>query len=169
MKGHDVLFSKDIQTYSTPPELFDWVDSVFHFTLDACADKSNHKCAKYYNEETNGLLQSWKDETVWINPPYKFTKDWVLKAIDEVYNNECKGVVLLIPARTETILFHEIIDGCFGIVFLKRRIKFSGNKNGAPFPSALIILTNRSILNRSPVVFLDNKVDKLSDYVDKLI
>jgi len=172
MKGRDVLFSKDIQTYSTPQALFDWVDSVFHFTLDACADKSNHKCSKYYTEETNGLLQSWENETVWVNPPYKFAKDWVIKARNEVIKNNCNSVVMLIPARTETKIFHEIIApelGLMGILLLKGRLKFSGNKQGAPFPSALVVISKKS---GEPylvefISFIDYRVDNLEDRIDR--
>jgi len=166
MKGRDVLFSKDIQTYSTPQELFDWVDSVFHFTVDVCADKSNHKCSKYYNEETNGLLQSWSDEVAWCNPPYSETKPWILKGVESIETTECKTVVYLIPARVETKIWQETIAPFASkIIFLKGRLKFSGNKNSAPFPSALVIFGQWVDRYTTKVEFLDYRVVELSSYL----
>jgi site-specific DNA-methyltransferase (adenine-specific) len=143
MKGKDILFSSDVQTYSTPQDFFDWVNLKYNFTLDACADRSNHKCKKYFTEEQNGLLQSWTNETVWVNPPYKYSKEWVKKSLHEVVDNNCNCVVLLIPARTDTILFHEtVVLNATELIFIKGRLKFSGNKNSATFPSMLVIFDN---------------------------
>jgi site-specific DNA-methyltransferase (adenine-specific) len=169
MKGQDVLFSKDIQTYSTPQELFDWVDSVFHFTVDVCADKSNHKCSKYYNDEMNGLLQSWSNEVVWCNPPYSESKLWVLQGINEIKNNDCETAVYLIPARVGTKLWHEIIapETSKIIIFLKGRLKFSGNKDSAPFPSALVIFGQWIDKNTTKIEFLDYRVVELKNYLGK--
>jgi len=55
----DVMFSSKSNEWATPQNFFDELDSEFHFTLDPCADKSNHKCDRYYTEEQNGLEQSW--------------------------------------------------------------------------------------------------------------
>lgn len=48
-------------------------------------------------------------------------------------------VVLLIPARTDTIYFHEYIYNKAEIRFLKGRLKFGGSKNSAPFPSMVVV------------------------------
>lgn len=141
----ELMFSSEVHTYSTPQWLFDKLNSQFNFTLDACADKSNHKCDKYYTENDNGLIQNWNDETVWINPPYgQMQKTWVRKAYDEFVNNNAT-CVLLIPARVDTALFHDLIfPHATQIQFLKGRLKFSGHKNSAPFPSAIVIFDGKS-------------------------
>ena len=64
------LFSSNRKDWETPQDLFDSLNSEFHFTLDAAANQYNHKCGKYYTTEDNGLLQDWSSETVFINPPY---------------------------------------------------------------------------------------------------
>jgi site-specific DNA-methyltransferase (adenine-specific) len=163
MKGQDVLFSSDFHGYSTPSDLFEWINKRFNFTVDVCADKSNHKCQRYYTEESNGLLQSWKDEVVWCNPPYNQTKLWILKGICEIENNDCETIAYLIPARVETKLWQETIAPFTSkIIFLKGRLKFSGNKNSAPFASALVIFTQPwNDTYRTKVEFLDYKVDKI--------
>ena len=50
--------------------------------------------------------------------------------------------MFLIPARTDTKWFHEIVlPHAQEIRFLRGRLKFGGMKNSAPFPSMLVIFT----------------------------
>ena len=55
----EVMFSSRATDWATPQDFFDQLDSEFHFTLDPCANESNHKCARYFTEADNGLKQSW--------------------------------------------------------------------------------------------------------------
>ncbi len=48
-------------------------------------------------------------------------------------------VVLLIPARTDRISFHEYICGKAEVRFIKGRLKFGNSKNPAPFPSMVVV------------------------------
>jgi len=139
MENIQVMFSSKDDKWSTPQDFFDELNTEFGFTLDPCADEFNHKCNKYYTEEDDGLLQDWRGERVFCNPPYgKAIKDWVRKA----YIEGCKPnttVVMLIPARTDTIYFHKYIYHKAEIRFLKGRLKFGNSKNSAPFPSMVVI------------------------------
>lgn len=83
----------------TLPELFDPLNRLHGFTLDAAASPDNAKCEKYFTKEHDGLLQSWRGEVVWCNPPYSNLGDWCGKARHEVMNNGCKKVVMLLPAN----------------------------------------------------------------------
>lgn len=85
-----VHFSTGKDDWGTPQDLFDALNKEFNFTLDPCADDNNHKCAKYYTIEQDGLAQSWAGETVFCNPPYsRKTKTnagqiaWVQKCYNE--------------------------------------------------------------------------------------
>ena len=73
------------QEWETPQGLFDDLNKEYGFTLDAAASDKNHKCKKYYTERVDGLLQDWKGETVFCNPPtgHKSFKLWVRKAYEE--------------------------------------------------------------------------------------
>lgn len=139
MENIQVMFSSKDDKWSTPQDFYDELNAEFGFTLDPCADDSNHKCNKYYTEEDDGLLQDWEGEIVFCNPPYgKAIKDWVRKA----YIEGCKPnttVVMLIPARTDTIYFHKYIYHKAEIRFLKGRLKFGNSKNSAPFPSMVVV------------------------------
>lgn len=55
----EVMFSSKAMDWATPQKFFDQLDSEFHFTLDPCADETNHKCAHYFTAADDGLKQSW--------------------------------------------------------------------------------------------------------------
>jgi site-specific DNA-methyltransferase (adenine-specific) len=135
-----IHFSSATDNWSTPQYLFDALNKEFHFTLDPCADSSNHKCEKYYTKEQDGLAQDWSGEIVFCNPPYgREIGKWVKKSYDEVYNGTCECVVMLIPARTDTRWFHDWIYHKAEIRFIKGRLKFNDGKSAAPFPSMVVI------------------------------
>ena len=54
-----VMFSSKTDDWATPQDFFDDLNHEFGFTLDPCADDSNHKCAKYYTRAQDGLSQDW--------------------------------------------------------------------------------------------------------------
>ena len=134
-----VLFSSKEEKWATPQDFFDKLNDEFHFTLDAAASPDNAKCANYFTEEQDGLVQSWGGHTVWCNPPYcRKTGLWVKKAYEEHQRTGCT-VVMLLPSRTDVRWFHDYILGKAEIRFIKVRLKFGGNKNSAPFPSIVVI------------------------------
>jgi site-specific DNA-methyltransferase (adenine-specific) len=135
-----VLFSSKNEVWATPQDFFDRLNQEFNFTLDPCALPENAKCKLYFTPETNGLIQSWQGYNVFCNPPYgRNIADWVEKCYRESRNIQTK-VILLIPARTDTIYFHQYIYKIAqDIRFVKGRLKFGGAKNAAPFPSMVVI------------------------------
>ena len=133
------MFSSKTDLWSTPNDFFDKLNDEFHFTLDPCSTHENAKCYKHFTEEENGLLQDWGNEVVFCNPPYgRQIKDWVKKSYEESQKGNTT-VVMLIPARTDTIYFHEYIYHKAEIRFIKGRLKFGNAKNSAPFPSMVVI------------------------------
>lgn len=46
--------------WETPDELFQELDRVYHFTLDACARPENAKCQKFFTKKEDGLAQDWR-------------------------------------------------------------------------------------------------------------
>ena len=134
-----IHFSSASNEWATPQDFFNKLNEEFNFTLDPCATHENHKCAKYYTQEDDGLTQSWDNEIIFCNPPYgRQIKNWVKKA------SEATGgvVVLLIPARTDTTYFHDHIYNKSEIRFIRGRLKFGGHKNAAPFPSMVVVYRN---------------------------
>ena len=133
-----VHFSSATPEWSTPQEFFDRLNARYNFTLDPCCTHANAKCARHYTAAENGLAQSWQNERVWMNPPYgRAISAWMKKAYDESRGSAL--VVCLVPARTDTAWWHDYAAQG-EITFVRGRLKFGGQKNSAPFPSAVIVL-----------------------------
>jgi site-specific DNA-methyltransferase (adenine-specific) len=127
--------------WATPSNLFAELDEIYHFTFDAAASSKNHLCKKWAGLDhenaaySDGLTVSWANEIVWCNPPYgRQIKDWMKKAHNESTNAK---IVMLLPARTDTMWFHEYAI-IHKVTFLRGRLKFGGQKVSAPFPSILV-------------------------------
>ena len=135
-----VLFSSQNDVWSTPQDFFDQLNEEFQFTLGACALPENAKCALYFTPDINGLVQDWSGHTVFVNPPYgKKISLWVEKCYNESRKDNTK-IVMLIPARTDTVYFHRFIyKKVIEIRFVKGRLKFGNTSNSAPFPSMVVI------------------------------
>ena len=135
----NLMFSSVTDEWYTPIDFYNELNKEFNFNLDPCATDINHKCAKYFTKEDNGLLQSWGGYNVFCNPPYgRVINAWVEKAYNESQKDNTL-IVMLLPARTDTKWFHNFIYHKAEIRFIKGRLKFGGCKNSAPFPSMLVI------------------------------
>ena len=138
------MFSSKTPEWGTPQAFFDKLNEKYNFTLDPCGNESNHKCAKYFSVEEDGLRQDWGGHKVFMNPPYgRVIKEWIRKACEESLKRNTT-VVCLIPARTDTKYWHEYCrEYAKEIHFVKGRLKFEGNSNNsAPFPSAVVVFSS---------------------------
>lgn len=143
----NTLFSSKSVEWATPQWLFEELNKEFHFTLDPCANETNHKCEFYFTKEDDGLSKDWSNNCVFVNPPYgKEISKWIEKSYKESLK-ENTTVVLLIPARTDTKYFHEYIYGKSEIRFIRGRLKFGDSNNSAPFPSMIVIFKNNKNMN----------------------
>lgn len=142
-KSGAVGFSSKDDTWGTPQSFYRRLDMEFNFTLDPCADAGNAKCAKYFTEADDGLAQDWEGETVFMNPPYgRDIKKWIKKAHEESRKPNTI-VVCLIPSRTDTRYWHDHVMRAKEIRFVKGRLKFGDAENAAPFPSAVVVFSNK--------------------------
>lgn len=150
------LYSRDSDEYQTPQYLYDFLDEIFHFTLDPCASMQIERQKRIdtkvkYTADDNGLLKSWINYSTFINPPYSQIKRWIDKSIEEFDDRvetfvktgkKPSPIVLLVPARTDTKWFHKIANHPYTKIFLlKGRLQFDKSKTSkAPFPSCIIAL-----------------------------
>lgn len=145
-----VHFSTGKDDWETPQDFFDKLNKEFQFTLDPCANETNHKCGKYFTKEENGLLKNWGGEVVYCNPPYSAKgkgnpgqEAWIRKCCEEAQKPRTT-VVALLPARTDTKAFHEYIYGKAEIRFIRGRLKFVGAKFNAPFPCMVVVWRSKA-------------------------
>lgn len=139
--NNDLFFSSKKQTWETPQDLFNRLNDVFHFDIDLCALQDTAKCTLYYDPYIDSLSKDWCGLTYWMNPPYDRNLQplFIAKACRDSYLYG-STILCLIPARTDTKLWQDIIfPHAKSICFLKGRLKFGGEKNAAPFPSALVL------------------------------
>ena len=125
MSFNKVMFSSATDHWSTPKDVYDKLDSEFHFDYDPCPLHGD-----------GGLNSDWGTIS-FVNPPYSDIKKWVEKAYTQWEYG--KTVVMLIPSRTDTRWWHDYVMKATEIRFIKGRLKFGGAKNSAPFPSCIVI------------------------------
>jgi site-specific DNA-methyltransferase (adenine-specific) len=124
------LFSSANGCWKTPPDLYAELNKEFHFDDDPCPETGIF-----------GLDRSW-GKSSYVNPPYSNIREWMERGLAE--HQLGKTVVFLIPARTDTRWFHEIVlSHASKIRFIKGRLRFHGAKYNAPFPSMIVIFKGR--------------------------
>lgn len=161
-----VLFSTGKDNWQTPHDFFAELDDSHAFTLDAAADRDNHKTRRWWGpggEREDALTDPWPtNEHIWLNPPYsKGAQRWF---VDRAVECARAGgyVVALLPARTDTRLWHECIwdrrvlrpyPWVRSVDFIRGRLRFlrrddvqyhlnnvtvSKAADAAPFPSVVV-------------------------------
>jgi hypothetical protein len=111
--------------------------------LDPCTTPDNPVDADtFFTPPTDGAAESWDADTIFCNPPYGEARvRWVRRCIGA--GSRGKRVVLLIPAHTDTRIWHEAMATATSVLFLKGRVKFgipreNGRQQAASHPSCLI-------------------------------
>jgi hypothetical protein len=124
------LFTSASGHWETPAELYDELYKEFEFNDDPCP----------INPKDDGLSRDWGTRT-FLNPPYgREIGKWLKKAYEQTKKG--KMTVCLVPSRTDTKWWHDYVMQATEIRFLRGRLKFSGSKNSAPFPSAVVVFNS---------------------------
>lgn len=134
----EVLYSSQKVEWETPQPIFDFMNKMYHFTLDVCALPENTKCAAYYTPTQDSLKQNWQG-VCWMNPPYgRDIAKWMKKAYETAKYNQ-GTVVALVHARTDTKWWHDYAMKATQIIFIKGRLRFGNAVASCPFPSCFVI------------------------------
>lgn len=136
MTWNDGLKSSKRQDWRTPKAVYDELDKEFGFDYDPCLPSTGSL------HPIDTLGSDWPGETIFVNPPYTRLAEWIKKSHEEWRKG--KTIVMLIPARTDTIAFHEYIYHQAELRFLKGRLRFDDTKKDAPFPSMIVIFLKPS-------------------------
>lgn len=169
-----VLFSSENHDWRTPTDLFNYLDKMFRFDCDFADNNgitnfmrdSKGEINNQYHNPCDSLETNWNEfgKVGFLNPPYdsKLQTQFLEKAVESKIK-----VVCLLPSRTDTIKWHELVfKNATEIYFIKSRLQFIGAKNSAPFPSAVVVL-NKKKKNRDIKFFTLGK--KKNDYIYKRI
>ena len=145
--------SSKSEEHYTPPEILAYIIELLgEIDLDPCSNSTTKPvvpASTHYTKAENGLIRSWYGR-VYCNPPYgRSIGLWIDRAIYHYVEGLCEQIVLLVPARTDTRWFRQLAP--YPKCFLQGRLKFSGAKSGAPFPSAVVYMGPR--LERFQKVF----------------
>lgn len=91
------MFSSLRANWKTPKDIYNQLDQEFHFDFDPCPT----------NPTENGIFCDW-GKSNFVNPPYgKAIIGWLQKAILEKKKGNTS--VFLLPARTDTVWFHDFV------------------------------------------------------------
>lgn len=155
---NEVMFSSNSDEWNTPDIILDAIREIEGtIGLDPCSNSQSKVNAKesfsLFNGQ-DGLKESWQHKScTFVNPPHSKIKIWCKKIYDEFQEDrQFNGMLrqesknsfyLLIPARTDTMYFHEYCFRGSAICFIRGRLRFSNSKNSAPFPSAVVYYGNK--------------------------
>lgn len=151
-----IFFKSKTDKWQTPPFLYNALNKVYKFNgFDPCPLIGN----------TDNLLTDWHGTRFFVNPPFSQLKTtskgigWIEKCSDQA---QCgKLVVVLAPARTDVVWFHEfVVKYGYKIRFIKGRLKFLDEfgyeQNTCPFPCFLIIMRPNNVSQKNNAQ--DNRV-----------
>lgn len=156
------LYSSGSSEWHTPGDVFRSLDAEFAFDLDPCPGEADVK--QGIRKLRDGLTQDWGEfKAAFVNPPYgRELPRWLKLCRYYGTTSWLRGqktgiVVALIPARTDTRWWHEIVmPGATEIRFLRGRIGFEGipvkperdrqkSRSRAPFPSVIVVFSLRPL------------------------
>lgn len=122
------LFSAATDRWATPAAVYDALHAEFQFDFDPCPLDGD-------GDGLSPLFCQWRGKRVFCNPPYgPQIKEWLSRG------PEADLAVFLIPARTDTKWFHELIlPKAAEIRFLRGRLRFGDAQAPAPFPSMNVV------------------------------
>ncbi len=141
--------------WHTPPSILALVRAVLGpIELDpasCCEANKVVQASRYYDQQSDGLLQTWKAQTVWLNPPYcksgavSNQELWTCKLIAEYEAGNVEEAILLVNAATETRWFQRLYD--YPICFKRGKIHFhseAGGNSGPTVGSAFVYFGSNS-------------------------
>ena|SRR3990167_6600543 len=124
------LMSSKTDKWNTPSRLLEEIRIEFGNYFDPCPP----------NASFDGLCIPWIG-LIYCNPPYgRAISKWLKKGADEIAGGRATKIVWLLPARTDTRWFHEVVYPLASeIRFIRGRLHFNDGPQGAPFPSMIVV------------------------------
>lgn len=139
-----VHYSSKTPEHYTPPEIVKSAVTVLgRIDLDPCSNSKTDPivpAAAHYTAEDDGLTLPWRG-TVYMNPPYgRGIGLWIDKFCAAYSLGQVSAAIALVPARTDTRWWQRLNGPRPLVCFVAGRLAFLGNRQSAPFPSAVVYL-----------------------------
>ena len=147
------IISRETDNWKTPINIYNaFIENGFIDTFPFMAE---------YDEFKN----DYHDQKLFVNPPFSKMKDVVKWVIRQYQNNNI--IALLIPVRTDTKYFHELIIKIpySRIYFIKGRLKYNDGSTGAPFPTMLVYINNKLWLNECGTFYVIEQTELLNTII----
>ena len=124
--------------WQTPKEIFEYLDNIYHFNLDAYANENDHLCTDYIGENDNAHTTDWRNYTngvpvvAFCNPPY--SKPNIKLCLEAARREAERGgiVVVLIPNQPSKYWLTHVVDQANIIQVIIGRISFIHPLSGKP-------------------------------------
>jgi DNA N-6-adenine-methyltransferase (Dam) len=118
--------------WPTPQDFYDRLNAEFGFNFDPCPLGGDA-------DGRSTLFCSWVGKRVFCNPPYG---PEIPKFLARAH--EAEVAVFLVPARTDTRWFHDLVlPEAKEIRFVRGRLRFGDGKYPAPFPSMVLVFEKK--------------------------
>lgn len=130
----------------TPPSFLSNIYAAFGaIDLDPCGHmlspvEANRRIL--FAEGGDGLAEDWSGDLVFVNPPYSAMLRWLRRAHDQWKAGDAKTVLCLVPVRTDSSFFHDVLTEVADIYLLRGRVKFidpRGKEQHTPFSLMLVM------------------------------
>lgn len=124
--------------FRTPKPIFNWLNSLFNFSVDAACTKESILCNRgFYYPQRNAFEYGWYKDCkrigiaphFFVNPPYSDILPWVEKAEEEA----SKGclVVMLVPSPNGDKWTKMAFEYASDLILINGRVSFIG-QDGKP-------------------------------------
>lgn len=117
---------------------------VESFALDVAASRENSKCEIFICESQDALSMSWRNLTIWCNPPFTLKVDFLSKAHEQ---RRGKVICMMLPYEPCTAWWRNNVDGKATAVYVPDgRYNYchpeTGKEvKGVNFASAFVVFT----------------------------
>lgn len=190
MLNKELMFSSENQKWATRWNTFRSIERQLgrSYNVDPCSEDSTAKCSMYLTEKDDlfsvgSVKEHFGVENVqmFVNPEYGTKQKMFVEKIIDLCKEDGVIADILIPSRTDTSLFHDIIlPKANAVYFIKGRITFGadeywewvweqeiingkknslfgkvGKMNPAPFPSMVVSVGGNGIFQMNTL-----KLDK---------
>lgn len=138
---------EDRDSRFTPDEFMANIYDAFgDIDLDPCANELSRVVARRRilpSEGGDGLFDAWSGRLAFVNPPFSEQLKWLARAHNQWRAGNIETAVCLVPARTDSALFHDTLSADANIYLLRGRVRFlspSGKAQHTPFSLMLLLL-----------------------------